>query len=264
MSREAGKELLENVLRRGRRAFDLLTRPNTVRIVGPAVLLVGVLLVAAALVGPFSGGGGGDDSSATGGFGLGPGSGGGVEQGGVPYPVPPEMVEAIRYLVPEKQPGAGFRVVIDSIGVNAQAVELGLDPRRVPQVPNEGAKVAWYNFSARPGTGGNAVLAGHVRWGGEPGSFAELDELEDGDAIRLKWNDGKESVYEVIANRSLGARDAETLQAMAPASTDIITLITCGGDFVADRDNPLGGDFTERVVVQARLVRSNVSASSSR
>jgi LPXTG-site transpeptidase (sortase) family protein len=172
------------------------------------------------------------------------------------------MVEARRYLVPPVQPSAGFRVVIDSIGVDALVVELGLDPRDVPQVPDDGAKVAWYEFSARPGTGSNALLSGHVRWAGDPGVFAGLDELDEGDIIRLRWTDGQESVYEVSTNVQVDADDPELLQAMGPSAVDTVTLITCGGTWVTDLDNPLGGDFTERVVVQARLVEPGVLAPS--
>jgi LPXTG-site transpeptidase (sortase) family protein len=170
------------------------------------------------------------------------------------------MVEAWTFLVPRVQLPAGFRLVIDSLGVDAPAVRLGLDPRDVPQIPNDGAKVAWYEFTAKPGTGGNAVLSGHVRWAGDPGVFADLDELDEGDVIRLKWTEGEESVYEVSANLLLDADDPELLQAMEPTTVDTITLITCGGRWVTDLDNPLGGDFTERVVVQARLVEPRAAA----
>lgn len=239
---------------RARRIRDWLVRPRTVRVVGPATFLLGVALVAIGLVVvPF----GGDDGGPTGGPGLGPGS---TLVPGIAYPVPPEMVEGTRYLVPPVQPSAGFRLVIDSLGVDALVVRLGLGPSDVPQVPNDGAKVAWYGFTARPGTGGNAVLSGHVRWAGDPGVFADLDELEGGDVIRLRWRNGEESVYEVSANILVGTSDPDALRVMAPTTVDTITLITCAGTFVPDADNPLGGDFTDRVVVQARLVEPSVAA----
>lgn len=247
-------KLLFRARRAARRARDWLMRPRTVRVVGPAALAFGVALVVVGLLMASSGDGGRAPVS-------GPEFGRGITaQPGTAYPVPPEMVDALRYLVPEKQPLADFRIVIDSLGVNAQVVELGLDPRRVPQVPNEAARVAWYKFSAKPGTGDNAVLAGHVRWGGDRGSFADLEKLEAGDVIRLEWNDGGESVYEVVSNFELDSEDPETLRVMAPTSEDLLTLITCGGTFVADIDNPLGGDFTDRVIVRAALMQPNVAA----
>ena len=243
-------------LSRARRIRDWLMRPRTVRVVAPAAFLLGVALVAVAiglLVIPS-----GDDARPTAAPpGVAPGPGG---VPGIAYPVPPEMKAAWSFLVPPVQPPAGFRLVIDSLGVDAKVVRLGLDPRDVPQVPNDGAKVAWYKFTAKPGTGSNAVLSGHVRWAGDPGVFADLDELDEGDVIRLRWTDGEESVYEVSANLLLDADDPEVLQAMGPTTVDTITLITCGGTWVTDLNNPLGGDFTDRVVVQARLVEPGAAA----
>ena len=235
---------------RARRIRDWLMRPRTVGIVGPAAFLLGLALVAIGLLLVPSGDN--DRSSVS--------APGPTLVPGTAYPVQPEMVEAWRYLVPAVQPSAGFRLVIDSLGVNAPVVRLGLDPRDVPQVPNDGAKVAWYDFSARPGTGGNAVLAGHVRWAGDPGVFADLDELQEGDIIRLRWRDGRESVYEVSDNLLIDASHPDALRVMAPTPADTITLFTCAGTFVPDPDNPLGGDFTDRVVIQARLVEPSAAA----
>ena len=241
-------------LSRARRIRDWLMRPRTVRVVAPAVFLLGVALVAIGLLVIPSG----DDAGPSAGPpGVAPGPGG---VPGTAYPVPPEMVEAWTYLVPPVQPFAGFLLVIDSLGVEAMVVRLGLDPRDVPQIPNDGTKVAWYEFTAKPGTGSNAVLSGHVRWAGDPGVFADLDELDEGDVIRLLWTDGEESVYEVSANLLLDADDPELLEAMAPTAVDTITLITCGGTWVTDLNDPLGGDFTERVVVQAHLVEPRAAA----
>lgn len=233
-----------------RRIRDWLMQPRTVRIVGPAAFLLGVVLVASGLLVLRSG----DDGTT--------GESGSTLVAGTAYPVPPWMVEGTSYLVPPSPPSAGFRLVIDSIGVNALVVRLGLDPDNVPQVPYNGAKVAWYDFTAKPATGGNAVMSGHVRWAGEPGVFADLDELEAGDIIRVKWRNGGESVYEVSVNRMIDADHPDALWVMEPTNQDIITLITCAGTFVPDADNPLGGDFTHRAVVQARLVEPSVAARS--
>jgi len=66
-------------------------------------------------------------------------------------------------------PESGYRMVIEKIGVNAPVDVYGLDANNVPEVPlgSDAAEViAWYNFSAKPGTGSNAVFAGHVTWNG--------------------------------------------------------------------------------------------------
>lgn len=99
-----------------------------------------------------------------------------------------------------------------------------------------------------------------MRWAGDPGVFADLDELEEGDVIRLKWINGDEAVYEVSSNRLIDADDPELLEAMESTDEGIITLITCGGTWVTDLDNPMGGDFTKRVVVQGDLQETSAAA----
>jgi LPXTG-site transpeptidase (sortase) family protein len=241
---------------RASRVREWLMRPRTVRVVGPAAMLLGVALVVIGLL-VVSSGGGDEAGPAAGPPGVEPGPG---AVPGTAYPVPPEVVQAWRYLVPPVQPSADFRLVIDSLGVDAEVVELGLDPHRTPQVPDDGVTVAWYEFTAEPGTGSNAVMSGHVRWAGDPGVFADLDELEEGDVIRVKWKDGKESDYNVSTNRLLRADSSAVLQAMEPTKKDTITLITCGGTWKTDANKPLGGDFSHRVVVQARLADSSATA----
>lgn len=236
---------------RARRIRAWLARPRTLRIVAPAALVLAVALLVAGVLVLTSGGTGSRMSS--------------LEEdatliGATAFPVPPGMVDGISYAVPPRQPFTDFRIQIDSIDVDARVLDLGVDKYRVPQVPDNAAWAAWYNFTSRPAAGGNAVLAGHVRWGGERGVFADLKKLDNGDSVRVKWSDGREANYEVVANFAVNASDPDSLEVMAPTPTDTLTLITCGGRFVADSDNPRGGDFTERTVVRARLIRPAVVA----
>lgn len=182
---------------------------------------------------------------------------------GTAHPVPAEAVPGVSYVVPEVQPWAGFRLQIEALGVNARVVQLDMDERRVPQVPHDASNVAWYEWSSLPGEGSNAVFAGHVRWGGNRGIFADLKKLSEGDIIRVKWDDGRELVYEVVDNFDVRVADRHSLQVMAPTPSDTLTLITCGGRFVADSGNPLGGDFSDRTVVRARLLEASVGAGAS-
>jgi LPXTG-site transpeptidase (sortase) family protein len=249
-----GSMTLSRILRRIR---SWLMRPRTVRIVAPAAFLAGVALVVGGLLVLTSGGGG----SGGGAPGVSEEQPDGVTaQPGTGFRVPPRSVQGTGHRVPARQVSAGFRLVIDAINVNAPVMQLGVDASDAPQVPESAAKVAWYDFSAKPGTGSNAVMAGHVRWAGDHGVFAKLDELEAGDLVRLIWLDRTESVYEVFANREVNASDPSSLQVMSATAEDTITLITCGGTFVVDNDDPLGGDFTHRFVVQARMLEPSVSA----
>ena len=169
---------------------------------------------------------------------------------------------SIPYYNPYPRVTAPLRMVIETIKVDAPIVELGLDGGGVPQVPLNGKDVAWYNFSTKPGAGGNAVFAGHVNWAGAIGAFGRIDRLDTGDTIRLIADDGREFRYEVVANYDVDPSDPESLKVMAPTPTDTITLITCGGTWIPDRSERFGGEYTNRTIVQAELVDSSLAVPS--
>jgi LPXTG-site transpeptidase (sortase) family protein len=157
---------------------------------------------------------------------------------------------------------AAYTMTIDRIGVNAPVKTFGLDKKAVPEVPvgEEGrVVVAWYNFSARPGTGSNAVFAGHVTWNGQA-VFYNLNDLEAGDTIRLTSPDGTEVVYSVSSKFSVDPEDPDSLKVMYATDKDVITIITCGGDFTRTGDPVFGGEYNERLVVRADLVSVNQPA----
>ena len=161
--------------------------------------------------------------------------------------------------VPEPPLDEGtYTMIIDALDVNAQVDTYGLDPNAVPEVPTgPGAAdvVAWYNFSAEPGTGSNAVFAGHVTWFG-PGVFFSLTSVTNGDEIRLVGSDGTELTYVVNDVFQVDAYDPESLQVMRATDEDVITIITCDGDFVDTGDPVYGGEYPFRLVIRAALAET--------
>jgi LPXTG-site transpeptidase (sortase) family protein len=147
-------------------------------------------------------------------------------------------------------------MVIDSIGVDAPVETYGLDLNAIPTVPtgpDAAEVVAWYDFSGEPGTGDNAVFSGHVTWFGRA-VFWDLKKLQMGDTIRLMGEDGAELVYAVSDSFLVDPADPASVRVMDHATDDIITLITCDGDFVDTGDPVFGGDYTDRRVIRAGLV----------
>lgn len=145
-----------------------------------------------------------------------------------------------------------YRLVIDKLGVDAPVATFGLDENQVPQVPYERDVVAWYNFSSLPGTGSNAVFAGHKTWRGDA-VFLELEELVVGDDIVLRSEDGDLLLYRVSQTEFVDPADREALRWMQATDTDSVTLISCGGEFFAT-DTFAGADYTLRVIVRADRV----------
>lgn len=154
--------------------------------------------------------------------------------------------------------GEPYRLVIEKLGVDAPVAPFGLDENAIPLVPFEAGLVAWYNFSSYPGSGDNAVFAGHKTWRGEA-VFFRLEELSSGDEIILRGEDGAELVYRVSQMAVVDSSDRSATEWMQATGTDTITLITCGGERFYT-DTLAGADYTHRVLVRADLVRGNVAS----
>ena len=149
-----------------------------------------------------------------------------------------------------------YRMIIERIGVDAPVAPYGLDEQAVPIVPtgpDAQQVVAWYDFSAKPGTGSNAVFAGHVTWNGDA-VFRNLNTLQEGDMVKLRDNQGAEVVYRVKSNVTVDPNDPESVKVMYPTEKDEATIITCGGEYFENNDPIAGGDYTKRVIIKADLV----------
>lgn len=178
----------------------------------------------------------------------------------VPTPTPsPSVTSAPTVtLVPGPPLGdATYRFVFEKLGVDAPVETYGLDENAVPIVPTgETAAdvVAWYDFSAEPGTG-NAVFAGHVTWYGQA-VFYDLKTSAPGDVIKLRGDDGTELAYIVTWVDSLDPSDPESVKVMFPTDppSDVITIITCDGAFQDTNDPVFGGEYSRRLIVRAERV----------
>jgi LPXTG-site transpeptidase (sortase) family protein len=176
-----------------------------------------------------------------------------------PTPAPTDAVTATPAPTPVPTPPlneAGYTMVIDKIGVNNPVAVYGLDANAVPVIPtdeNAGVTVAWYDFSARPGTGSNAVFAGHVTWFGSA-VFYNLADVVAGDDIKLRGDDGTELLYKVSEVFRVDPNDPNSLNVMKATDSDMITIITCDGVFTPDpSDHVSGGGYDQRLVVRATL-----------
>ncbi len=113
-------------------------------------------------------------------------------------------------------------------------------------LPYNPYQVAWYDFTAKPGMGGNAVFSAHVdyiRHG--PAVFAGLHRLQPDDEVLIRLQDGTLLHYAVLTNEMVPLASLDMRQVLAPVDGEITTLITCGGYFD-------GYDYSHRVVVVAR------------
>ena len=142
------------------------------------------------------------------------------------------------------------RLVVEKAKIDAPVDVMGVDSAGVMQSPANATDVAWYNFSAHPGFGGNAVFAGHVdyiRVG--PAVFWNLKDVEAGDLIEVLLQDGTVYKYAVNFKQQFDAATAPVDQIVGPTPGETVTLITCGGTF-----NSATHQYDKRLVVRAERV----------
>jgi len=120
----------------------------------------------------------------------------------------------------------------------------------VMQNPTGPWVVSWYEQTAKPGQGGNAVMAGHVDyWDVGPAVLYNLKNVVAGDEIFVVADDGTTVTYEVdwMQTYEMATITPEQIQEIVgPTDGEALTLITCGGEF-----NAAAGEYLSRTVVRA-------------
>lgn len=131
-------------------------------------------------------------------------------------------------------------LVIPAIGVDATIQPVGVTPGtndiEVPPLD----RVGWYQYAARPGAAGSAVLLGHVDGRGREGVFFRLGSLQPGNPVQVAFADGSTRGFHVIG-RAEYPKAALPPDYFSKAGPSRLVLITCGGAFDAStrhyRDN---------------------------
>ena len=144
-------------------------------------------------------------------------------------------------------------VVLKKLGVNAPR-----DNSPTMDVPDSASDVAVYPSitGGHPGHPGNSAFSGHVNLCNPrcvQGVFLRLQNLKDGDIVRVRLEDDTEYAYRVTRNWLVSADNAPMDQIIGPPAEgegpEVITLITCGGNLVP---GPGGARlYAERVIVRA-------------
>lgn len=142
------------------------------------------------------------------------------------------------------------RIVMPAIEVDAPITVKGVDGAGVMENPDGPWDVAWYDFSARPGFGSNAVFSGHVDYIDiGPAVFWRLRELIENDLVEIRLEDGTVYQYQVVAMESVDAETADIAKIVGATEEEMVTLITCIGDF-----DPSTGQYDQRLIVRAQRV----------
>ncbi len=192
----------------------------------------------------------------------------------------PSVAAATPEATPTPEPYDGDLVAmrIPALEVDAVVEQTDLitvNERPQLDVPADPHNVAWYPRYGTPGIDGDTLYSAHKDyWPDIRGPFWALAELEDGDEIVLVMDDGREYVYEVFFQRRyrteevpmrdlIKADRAENPELLRPADEEWITLITCGGEFVATSERGSGIYLHRDIVIARRVDRPSALAAAS-
>lgn len=168
---------------------------------------------------------------------------------------PPRSVLSGGGATPEAQPlfpAPVESITIPRISVNSRLIPMNITPDGYMDLPNDPHLVAWYDFTSKPGMGGNAVFSAHVDYiNYGPAVFWNLSKLEPGDNVLIRLRDGTQLTYSVVTDQTLPLEQVDMASILAPTSEESITLITCSGEFHA-------GNYSHRVIIRA--IRTAVDA----
>jgi hypothetical protein len=144
------------------------------------------------------------------------------------------------------------RVSIPSLKAAATTVALGLQSDGAMQVPDNAAQVGWFTKAPTPGALGPAVLAGHVNWKGQRGTFFDLARVKVGAAITVDRQDGSIAMFTVTKVEQYPKDHFPTQEVYGSTDHAALRLITCGGEF-DDRTQ----HYRDNVIVYARLAHAH-------
>ena len=168
----------------------------------------------------------------------------GCGAGAAPVPTPALLAPAAADRAPIIS--TPTRVDIPKLDVADEIVPVGLAPDRTMEIPPVDL-VGWYDRGPLPGEPGPALLAGHVNYGGTPGTLGRIGELASGDLVHVTTQGGPVLTFVVyrVDHRPKSAFDADLIFGDRPGSE--LVLVTCSGRVV-------NHSYTDNTIVSARLL----------
>ncbi|MCH8993175.1 MAG: class F sortase [Acidobacteria bacterium] len=132
-------------------------------------------------------------------------------------------------------------VRIASIGVDATIIDLGLNPDRTLEVPEDIRLTGWWTGRSVPGEEGPSIVVGHIDSAAQgAGVFFRLRELDVGDVIYVERSDGSVAEFRVTETELVLKDEFPTEKVYGSTEGSQLRLITCGGSFDRSARSYLG------------------------
>lgn len=141
------------------------------------------------------------------------------------------------------------RLVIPSLEIDDDLIELFVDESGTMGVPETATEIGWWEDGPAPGEPGGSLIAAHVNLDGSDGAFANLDDMEIGETIVVDREDGTTATYQVASVEQFAKDDFPDERVYTYEGPTRLHLVTCGGAF--DRNS---GSYDDNIVVFADLV----------
>ena len=141
------------------------------------------------------------------------------------------------------------RINIPGLNVDERLDHTSTNEKGEMSVPHDINTPAWFKDGYKVGDLGNAVIAGHVDDGVNPGVFTNLHKLQKGDKVEVSDRNNKKLVFKVYDKKLYKLRDAPVEKIFGFSSNRHLNLITCEGDY----NNSLGST-PNRLVVYTKLI----------
>ncbi len=146
-----------------------------------------------------------------------------------------------------RKPTDPVKIVISSIGVNAQVEGLGITSDGLIAVPKAYGLVGWYNKGKTVGEAGPAVMVGHYA-SGAGAVFDKLGSTKNGDLITVTNGKGESFTYKITKKVEYPKDKVPMKQIFKGGSESRLEIITCQGAWQ-------GNNYDKRLVVTAELVK---------
>lgn len=162
-----------------------------------------------------------------------------------------EKVTSVSEKPAEVSSGLPVRLMIPRLALDAKVLYMGLTRDGDMAVPDNNFKdVGWYQYGARPGDAGTAVVAGHVNSKNERGVFIDLHRLVKGDIVKI-LDDKNQTISFVVRDMRTYDQNDQPEEVFHSTDGTHLNLITCAGEWNASEQQ-----FPVRLVVFADKIES--------
>jgi hypothetical protein len=137
-------------------------------------------------------------------------------------------------------------VAIESAGISAPVIPLGLRRDGSLEVPRNFSEAGWRVGGPEPGERGAALIAGHVDSKAGPAAFYRLRDVRRGQEVEVRRADGSTVTFVVRRMEQVAKRSFPTRRVYGKTRLPTLRLVTCGGSF--DRAS---GHYRDNVIAYA-------------